>query len=132
MRGKRWMCGLALGAMVSMAAGAAAAQATSGGAGELARLKQALRLTSAQEPSWTAYEQGIGTSGAASARHRSTEEMLPGLTTPRRLSLIEATMEADLADFRRHASAVTAFYGQLTPSQQKVFDIETLPPKAQR
>ena len=52
--------------------------------------------------------------------------MLPQLTTPRRIALIDAAMERDVADFRRQGDAVTAFYGRLAPDQQAIFDRETL------
>jgi len=48
------------------------------------------------------------------------------LKTPRRIALIDATMDQDVADFRRKGEAVTAFYARLTPDQQVIFDRETL------
>ena len=54
--------------------------------------------------------------------------MMPNVPAPRRIALMEATMAADLADFRKQGAAVTAFYDQLTPAQQRIFDRETLPP----
>jgi hypothetical protein len=37
-------------------------------------------------------------------------------------------MTQDLSDFRRQGAAVNAFYNALTPSQQRTFDQQTLPP----
>jgi hypothetical protein len=51
---------------------------------------------------------------------------LPLVPTPRRIALIEATIAQDAVDFRRQGAAVTAFYGKLTPGQQKIFDQDTL------
>lgn len=44
------------------------------------------------------------------------------LTTPQRLERARARMAEHQAAFERRADAVTRFYGQLTPSQKKVFD----------
>jgi protein CpxP len=104
-------------------AGAAAAQPASL---QLARLHDALRLTSDQEPAWRAYAAAIAPGPAAEARHRQAEQLLPELPTPRRIALIEATMAADQADFHRQGLAVTRFYEQLSPAQQRIFDGETL------
>jgi len=54
--------------------------------------------------------------------------MFPTLTAPRRMALIEAEMQQALAELRHQAQALNAFYGTLTPSQQRVFDTQTLPP----
>jgi hypothetical protein len=53
--------------------------------------------------------------------------MMTGLPTPRRIDLIEANMQADVEVMHRQGEATKAFYGALTPEQQKVFDRETLP-----
>ena len=94
---------------------------------QLIRLHDDLKLTSAQESAWSAYTRAIAPNPEVEARHRATDAMLPSLTTPRRISLIAATMAADEADFRKQGAAVSAFYDQLTPAQQKTFDAETLP-----
>ncbi|HYG26389.1 MAG TPA: Spy/CpxP family protein refolding chaperone [Caulobacteraceae bacterium] len=44
------------------------------------------------------------------------------LTTPQRLERTRARMAEHHAAFERRADALTRFYGQLTPSQKKVFD----------
>ncbi len=94
---------------------------------ELIRLHDALHLTAAQEPAWTRYTQAIAPNAQAEARHQAADSLMPSLATPRRVALISATMAADEVDFRRYATAVTTFYATLTPSQQRTFDIETLP-----
>ncbi len=94
---------------------------------ELGRLHDALRLSPAQEPAWRAYAAAITASSQTDARRRVAEEMLPTLSTPRRILLMESAMAADEADLRREGAAVIAFYGQLTPGQQQTFDRETLP-----
>jgi hypothetical protein len=56
------------------------------------------------------------------ARRRSAAEMMPKLPTPRRIDLINAEMEQDMAVMRRQGEAVKAFYAQLSPQQQNTFD----------
>lgn len=43
-------------------------------------------------------------------------------TTPERLAMMEKMMAEHQAMFKKHNDAVRAFYGQLSPSQQKAFD----------
>ena len=105
------------------AAPALAQQAVSA---ELIRLHDDLHLSAGQEAAWTTYTRAVAPRSDADARHKATEDLLPSLTTPRRIALIAATMAADEADFRRQGAAVTAFYAVLTPSQQRTFDRETL------
>ena len=94
---------------------------------ELIRLHDDLRLTPAQDPAWHDYVMAIAPDPQAEARHRATQELLPLVPTPRRIALLEATMQQDALDFRRQGEAVKAFYAKLTPEQQKVFDRDTLP-----
>jgi len=43
-------------------------------------------------------------------------------TTPERLAMMEKMMAEHQAAFKKRHDAIRAFYGQLTPSQQKAFD----------
>lgn len=119
----RW---IVLGFCFAMAAGGAtqAAQAVSA---DLIRLHDDLRLSDSQEAAWREYTTAIAPDPQTLARHRATQELLPLVPTPRRIALIEATMAQDELDFRRQGAAVNAFYGKLTPEQQKMFDRDTLP-----
>jgi hypothetical protein len=103
-------------------AGSAAAQQPP----RLGALHDALHLTPVQEDAWRAYTGAIASNTDADARHRAAERLMPTLTTPKRIALIDATMSADMADLRRQGVAVIAFYGQLTPDQQQIFDRQTL------
>jgi hypothetical protein len=94
---------------------------------QLIRLHEALGVTPAQEGAWRDYTIAIAPSAEAEDRHRAMEQLLPQLPTPRRIALIEANMERDMADFHRQGAAVIAFYQQLTPDQQRIFDAQTLP-----
>jgi len=110
-------------AIVLAAAGAALAQARDAG-----ELHAALHLTLEQEPAWRAYQQALEPDPVSQSRHQSAQMMMAGLTTPRRIDLIEANMQADQEVMHRQGEATKAFYGSLTPEQRAVFDRETLPP----
>jgi hypothetical protein len=94
---------------------------------KLTQLHDTLHLTADQESAWRDYKAALASDGQAAARRQATQRLLPQLPTPRRVALIDATMEQDLTDLRRQGNAVTAFYGHLTPDQQAIFDRQTLP-----
>lgn len=94
---------------------------------KLIHLHDDLHLGAAQENGWRAYTDAIAPDPQAEARHHATQQLLGELTTPRRIALIDATMQADIADMRRQGDAVAAFYATLSPDQQKIFDRETNP-----
>jgi protein CpxP len=119
----RW---IVLGFCVAMAVGGAARAAEAVSA-ELIRLHEDLKLTDDQEAAWRDYATAIAPDPQQASRHRATSELLPMVPTPRRIALIEATMAHDAIDFKRQSAAVVAFYGKLTPTQQKIFDQDTLP-----
>ena len=100
-------------------AGSAAAQS------QTTLLHDALHLSAAQEDSWRAYQRVVAGDPQERARTRQTALLLPTLPTPRRLALIRAQMEADLAAFDHKAQAVTTFYAGLYPDQQRTFDRQT-------
>lgn len=107
-------------------ASAAAAQ-TQAVSAELLKLHDDLHLSPAQESAWKAYTIAIAPDPQIAERHRAAQALMPQIQTPRRIALIEATMAADARDFHRQGQAVTAFYDQLTPPQQRTFDLDTLP-----
>jgi periplasmic protein CpxP/Spy len=120
----RW---ISLGICLALAAGSATAAAEQAVNAELMRLHDDLRLSDSQGDAWRDYTRAINPSPDTLARHRATSELLPLVPTPRRIALIEATMAQDMADYERQAAAVKAFYGRLTPEQQRTFDRDTLP-----
>lgn len=93
----------------------------------LDKLHADLRLTPDQESAWKQYVQAMNDGGQMRARRLAAEQMLPQLTTPRRLALMDATMTQELADFHRQTAAIDAFYDALTPGQQRTFDHDTAP-----
>lgn len=114
----------ALFAALTLASGAYAQHPAASAA--IGNLHDALHLTAAQEDGWRAYKAAIQPDPSADSRHRSASRMMPSLTTPRRIDLINAEMTADMAFARRQGDAVKAFYASLTPEQQHAFDRQTL------
>jgi hypothetical protein len=117
--------GLVLGMALSVGT-LSVAQAQANSVPRLNQLHDALHLSAAQEDAWRAYTAALQPSAGAQARHEQTQALLPRLTTPRRIALLDATMQQDVADMRRQGQAVIAFYNALTPEQQAVFDRQTL------
>ena len=115
----------AIAALTALAlAGAANAQPPN-----LNALHDALHLTPAQEPAWTAYKAAVAPPADAQQRRRSAATLFPTLTAPRRIDLVEAEMQRDLDDLHRESQALKTFYATLTAAQQKIFDTKTLPPR---
>jgi hypothetical protein len=125
---------VALSLLSLSAAGAALAQQPPQGPSpqvQLSQLHDALHLTATQEPAWRAYVAALRPDPSIQARRRSAAEMMPKLPTPRRVDLITAEMDQDLAVMRRQGEAVKAFYAQLSPQQQSTFDRITAQMQAQ-
>ncbi|MBS0409183.1 MAG: Spy/CpxP family protein refolding chaperone [Proteobacteria bacterium] len=119
---RTWLSGFCLG-LGLLASPVAMAQAAPP---RLGQLHDALHLTPEQEDAWRDYMAAIASNRQGEARHRAAQAMMPKLSTPRRIALMDATLEQDLADLRREGQAVVAFYGHLTAAQQAVFDRQTL------
>jgi hypothetical protein len=89
----------------------------------MAKLHDALKLTTAQEAAWTEFSNkmkpvNMGKPGMDKPGHRDWE----GLNAPDRLDKVLDNMKAREKELTEHAAAVRAFYGTLTPDQQKIFD----------
>jgi hypothetical protein len=123
---RKRLIGLGLCAVLAGATGAHAQPPN------LSGLHDALHLSAAQEAGWSVYKTSVSAPAQAQQRRRSAALLFPTLTAPRRIDLIEAEMQQDLADIHRQAQALKAFYGTLNPDQQRVFDAQTLPPPQDR
>ena len=89
-----------------------------------AELKANLKLTPAQEGTWTTFTASM--QPPANRPPRPSREEFEKLTTPQRIDRMQA-MKADRdARMAQHASATKTFYAALTPEQQKVFDANTM------
>jgi len=87
-----------------------------------AQLKQALQLTTAQEPAWNAFVARM--QPPQRTAQAGGRDAWKALNTPQRLERMEAMKaERDQAMTRRH-DAIRSFYAQLTPEQQKTFDTQ--------
>ncbi len=99
----------------------------------MAEFKTVLRITPAQEGAWTAFTAAMTPPDGMMGPHHSPEERakmrdeFDKLSTPERLEKMRALRKdrqakMDAAMDKRLA-AVKTFYAQLSPEQQKVFDI---------
>src|SRR5579863_6580004 len=94
----------------------------------LQRLHSDLQLNPSQEGAWTTFQQSYQIDPREMARQRDAGAKLPGLTGPQRMDLAIGMAQDNLAGMRRRGDALKAFYGTLSPDQQKIFDRDTLPP----
>ena len=118
------MSRIALPVLFAIAALALAASAAAQSL-DLNDLRDALHLTPAQQSAWRDFAAANAPDADREARERSAEEMLPKLPAPRRVDLSIAVAKADLESLERRGAALKAFYAQLTPTQQAIFDRET-------
>ena len=84
----------------------------------MAKLHGALTLTSAQEAAWTEFSNKMKPVKMDKPGHQDWKD----LNTPDRLDKILDNMKSHEKQMAEHAAAVRAFYGTLTPDQQKIFD----------
>jgi hypothetical protein len=120
----------ALAVGIALVAGAAQAQSVgpSNGASSLEQLHVALHLSAPQEGAWQLYRSAADIPDKAQMRRRAASGLFRTLDAPHRMDLVEAEMRAELADLQRQSQALKAFYGALSPEQQRIFDARTLPP----
>jgi len=92
----------------------------------LAALKAKLKLTSAQEGAWTTFTTATQPPAHTKADREALHAEMSKLTTPERIDKMQTLKTQRDTEMTQHANAVKAFYAQLTPEQQKVFDSESL------
>jgi len=103
-------------------------QAQTVGAAPIEQLHQALHLSPAQEGAWQLYRSAADIPDKAQTRRRAASGLFRTLDAPHRMDLVEAEMRQELADLQRQSQSLKAFYGALSPEQQRIFDARTLPP----
>jgi hypothetical protein len=86
----------------------------------LARFKDELKLTPAQEPLWQAFADRVKQSAAA--RPRAAPEPAAALPAPERMARMNALMKERLAAMESATDAFKRLYDALTPEQQKLAD----------
>ena len=83
-----------------------------------AALHDALKLTPAQEPAWTAF-----VNATAPAPHAPVDRAaLANLSAPERMERMIAMHNERSVKMEAHLAALKTFYAQLTPEQQSLFD----------
>lgn len=88
-------------------------------------LKEKLKLRPDQEAAWNAYVDATAPGAARpGADRKAMRESFEKLKTPQRLDRMLAMSEARRTRMLERSRAIKAFYAQLTPAQQSVFDAE--------
>ena len=92
-----------------------------------AELKAKLKITAAQEASWTTFSNAMKPQAQA-AKPSIDRAELAKLPTPERLDKMKALRSEHLAarnaEMEQRDQAIKTFYGTLTAEQKKVFDAE--------
>ena len=86
-----------------------------------AKLHDALKLTSAQEAAWTAYQNAIKPTPRAMGDRAAWAQ----LSAPARMEKMIAMAKQHIATMESHLSALNTFYSVLSADQKKIFDDST-------
>lgn len=93
----------------------------------LSGLKEKLKLTPAQEAAWDAFASAGQPGMHQGVDRQAMRGEFEKLNTPQRLDKMLAMSELRRAKMVERSQATKAFYAQLTPEQQGVFDAEAMP-----
>ncbi len=94
----------------------------------MAELKDKLKLAPAQEAAWQVFTQSAGPgSMRQGADRQAMRASFASMSAPERMDAMLQKADARRAHLAARADAVKAFYAQLTPEQQAVFDAESMP-----
>ena len=93
----------------------------------LSGLKEKLNLTPAQEAAWDAFAGAVQPGMRQGVDRQAMQAESAKLNTPQRLDKMLAMSEQRRARMIKRSQATKAFYAQLTPAQQGVFDAEAMP-----
>lgn len=89
----------------------------------MAKLHDALKLTSAQEAAWTEFSDKIKPRNMdKTGMDKSRRQDWKNMSTPDRLDKMLDNMKSRETKMSEHAAAVRTFYAALTQDQQKIFD----------
>jgi len=86
-----------------------------------AKLHDALTLSAAQKPAWTAYQAAIKPDAAAMAMH-GDRAAWASMSAPARMEKMIGMAKQHTARMESHLAALNTFYAVLTPAQKQVFD----------
>jgi hypothetical protein len=84
-----------------------------------ARLHDALKLSAAQEPAWTTYQNALQPHTPPAHPDRAAWQ---AMSAPARMQAMIDLTKQRTAMMEQRLPAVTAFYDQLTPEQKQVYD----------
>ncbi|MBQ5946854.1 Spy/CpxP family protein refolding chaperone [Massilia sp. ST3] len=87
-----------------------------------AKLRDALKLTPAQQPSWDAFVASMTPAQKMDRAARPDRAQLASLSAPQRLQMRIERQKQRTARMEARLSALNSFYAVLTPEQRKVFD----------
>lgn len=93
-------------------------------------LKTQLKLTAAQEGTWTAFKAAMQPSEAVLTRHAQRDELakLPTLERMEKMKALRTQHFTDMnAAMDKRFDATKTFYTALSPEQQKIFDTSAMP-----
>ena len=121
-----------IGVIAALTVGPVQAQPQTGGGAQQQNLPALLHLHPDQMASFHNFQAASQPNPDEISRMRgAAPQALAGLTTPQRLDRIEGYLAVQQGMFRRSADATRAFYGQLSPDQQRTFDRLSAPPAGQ-
>ncbi len=94
-------------------------------------LKTKLNLSPAQENAWASYAAATQPPTAMAARmdperRKKMRDDMQKLTTPERIDRMNAIKAERDAEMAKRGAATKAFYAELTPQQQQVFDANAM------
>ncbi|THT99289.1 hypothetical protein E9531_12895 [Lampropedia puyangensis] len=119
---------LALSALAAQAqtsdANAAAPHPAAAHAERIAQLKEKLNLSPNQQGAWEQYQSAM----KPAERPNGPREVKPALTEKQKTQMHQRMQ----AEHQTREAATQAFYAQLTPTQQKIFDAEAPKPGPHR
>jgi hypothetical protein len=92
-------------------------------AARAARLRALLQLRPDQEPALTAFLASMKPVEAGVGREHEDRAAEETLSAPERMERMLAHMDKVRAEMGQKLDALKTFYGQLTPAQQKAFDV---------
>ena len=90
-----------------------------------AALKDKLKLTPAQQASWTTYQEAMKPGSSMMDNHPDHAQMSK-LTTPERLDKMKTMHDQRNIEMEKQSTATKAFYATLSADQKKIFDSETM------
>jgi len=85
----------------------------------MADLKAKLNITAQQETAWATFDAAMQ---PPAAPQRMSRDELNSMTTPQRIDQMQQRAAARQEHMAQRGEAVKAFYAQLTPAQQQIFD----------